>query len=89
MVRKMGSICSEDEELKGIFVCDLFYRIIMDTARPLLETKSGNKFILVVIDHYFKWCETKVVVDHGVKIATRFLEDDIICKYGVPKCIDY
>ncbi len=32
MVRKMGSICSEDEKLKSIPICDLFYRIIMDTT---------------------------------------------------------
>jgi hypothetical protein len=41
----------------------------------------------VAIDHYSKWCEAKAVVDHGAKTATRFLEDDIICRYGVPKFI--
>jgi hypothetical protein len=85
MVKKMGSICSEDEKLKSILVCDLFYRIIMDTAGPLFETKSINKYIMVAINHYFKWCEAKVVDDHSAKIAAKFLEDDIICKYGVPK----
>jgi len=42
---------------------------------------------LVAIDHYSKWCEAKAVVDHGAKTAPRFLEDDIIYKYGVPKFI--
>jgi hypothetical protein len=46
MVRRMGSIHSEDEELKSIHVCDLFYRVAMDTAGPLPETKSGNRYIL-------------------------------------------
>ncbi len=59
----------------------------LDTARPLPETKSGNKYILVAIDHYSKWCEAKAVADHGAKIATKFLEDDLICRYGVPKFI--
>jgi len=48
---KMGNIRSKDEELKSMHVCDLFYRIVMDIARPLLETKLGNKYILVVINH--------------------------------------
>jgi len=87
MVKKMGSIRSEDEELKSIPVCDLFYRVAMDTAGPLLETKSGNKYILVAIDHYSKWCEAKAVADHGAKTAARFLEDDVICRYGVPKFV--
>jgi hypothetical protein len=53
-------------------VFDLFYRIAMDIARPLLETKLGNKYILVVINHYSKWCEAKAVANHGSKTTTRF-----------------
>jgi len=87
MVRRMGSIRSKDEELKSILVYDLFHRVAMDTAGPLPETKSGNKYILVAINHYCKWCETKAVVDHGAKTAARFLQDDIICRYGVPKFV--
>jgi len=87
MVRRVGSIRSEDEELKNIPICDMFHRVAMDTAGPLPETKSGNKYILVAIDHYSKWCEAKVVTDHGAKTAARFLEDDIICRYGVPKFV--
>jgi len=87
MVRRMGSIRSEDEKLKNIPICDLFHRVTMDTVRPLPETKSGNKYILVAIDHYTKWCEAKAVVDHGAKTAAMFLEDDVICRYGVPKFV--
>jgi hypothetical protein len=87
MVKKIGSICYEDEELKSIPICDLFYRIAMDTTGLLPETKSINKYILVVIDHYFKWCEAKAVPDHNAKTTAKFLEDDIICKYGVPKFV--
>jgi hypothetical protein len=47
----------------------------------------GNIFILVVKDHYSKWCEAKVVFHHVAKTVTKFLEDDIICRYGIPKFI--
>jgi len=87
MVRRMGSICFKDEELKNIPICDLFHRVAMDTAGPLPETKSRNKYILVAIDHYSKWCEAKAVVNHGAKTTARFLEDDIIYMYGVPKFV--
>jgi len=86
-VRSSGSIRSGDEQLKSIPVCDLFHRVALDTAGPLPETKSGNKYILVAIDHYSKWCKAKAVTDHGAKTAARFLEDEIICRYGVPKFV--
>jgi hypothetical protein len=42
---------------------------------------------MVAIDHYSKWCEARAVADHGAKTAARFLEDEIICRYGVPKFV--
>jgi transposase InsO family protein len=42
---------------------------------------------MVAIDHYSKWCEAKAVADHGAKTTARFLEDDLICRYGVPKFV--
>jgi len=87
LVKSLSSLRSGDEHLKSIPVCDLFYRVALDTARPLPETNLGNRYILVAIDHYSKWCEAKAVADHGAKTAARFLEDEIICRYGVPKFV--
>jgi hypothetical protein len=83
-VKSEGGVRSRDERFKSIPIRDLLYMVAMDTARPLPETKAGNKYILVAIDHYSKWCEAKAVADHGAKMAARFLEDDLICRYGVP-----
>jgi hypothetical protein len=87
LVRSTGSIRFEDEVMKSIPVCELFYRVALDTTGPLPETKLGNKYILVAVDHYSKWCEAKAMVDHGAKIVAKFLEDDVICSYGVPKFV--
>ncbi len=73
--------------MKSILVCDLFHRIALHTAGPLPETKSGNRYILMAIDHYSKWCEAKVIADHGAKTIATFLEDEIICRYGVAKFV--
>jgi len=87
MVRKVGNIHSKDEELKSIPICELFYKIAMDTARPLPETNLGNRYIMVATNHYSKWCEANAIVDHGAKTVAKFLEDDIICRYGVLKFV--
>jgi len=80
MVKGVGSMCLEDEEMENIPICELFYRVVLDIAAPLPKTTSGNKYILVVINRYSKWCEVKAVGDYGSKTTTKFLEDDVICR---------
>ncbi len=87
LVKRMSSIKFEREELKNISIWDQFYKMALDTVKPLLETYNGNRYILVAIDHYSKWCEAKAIVDHDVKTIARFLEDEIICKFVVPKYV--
>ncbi len=87
MVKKTSSIRIDPEEIKSILVWDQFYRIALDTTRPLPVIHNGNKYILVAIDHYFKWVEAQVVTEHDTKTATKFLEDDIIFKFGVLRYI--
>ncbi len=86
-MKSVGNVRSGDERLKSIPICDLFHKVALDTAGPLPETKSGNIYILVAIDHYSKWCEAKAVADHGAKTVAKFLEDDLIRRYRVPKFV--
>ncbi len=67
------------EDMKSIPMCDLFYQMVLDITRPLTETSSSNKYVLVAIDHYSKWCEARPVKEHDVVIVAKFLEDEIIC----------
>ncbi len=87
LMKHISSIKSELEELKNIPTWDQFYKVALDAIRPLLDTYNGNRYILLAIDHYFKWCETKAVIDHDVEMIARFLEDEIICKFVIPKYI--
>jgi transposase-like protein len=73
--------------MKNIPIFDLFYKVALDTARPLLETKDGNRYALVAINHYSKWCEANLVKDQDVITTARFLEEEIICRFGVPRFI--
>ncbi len=47
-------MCFWIEELKNIPICDLFYKMILDIVRPLSKIDTGNKYVLIVIDHYSK-----------------------------------
>jgi hypothetical protein len=54
LAKSLGSIRFGIEEMKNIHVCDLFYRVALDTIGPLPKTKNGNRYALVAIDHYSK-----------------------------------
>jgi hypothetical protein len=71
-------------EMKNIPICDLFHMVALDTAGPLLEIKDGNKYVLITIDDYAKWCEVRRVKDHDVATTARFMGKEIICRFGVP-----
>jgi hypothetical protein len=55
-------------------MCDLFYKVALDIAGPFLEIENGNKYIPMAINHYFKWCEAKAVLDHTAITTVKFLE---------------
>jgi len=61
--------------------------VALDIIGPLLETKDGNMYVLVAIDHYSKWCEARFVKDYDVSITTKFLKEKIIYRFGVPRFI--
>jgi hypothetical protein len=63
------------EKMKSITLCDL------ETTRPLSETIDGNKYVTAANDHYSKCCEARLIKEHDVLIATKFLND------GIPKYI--
>lgn len=67
------------EGMKSIPMCDILYCVALDITRPLPETFNGNKYIIVAIDHYSKWCEMHLVKEHDVAITTIFLEEEVIC----------
>jgi hypothetical protein len=89
MVGEIGRLCVGIEELKKIPICNLLYRVMLDTSDPLPKTKFGNKYVLMAIDHYSKWCETKPVKEHTIIVVAKFLEKQIICRFGVPEVCSY
>ncbi len=87
LAKSLRNIRLSIEEMKNILVCGLFYKVALDIVGPLPKTKDGNRYALVAIDHYSKWCEARFVNNHDATTTTRFLEEEIIYIFGVPKFI--
>jgi hypothetical protein len=41
----------------------------------------------LTIAHCSKWCEANAIIDHDEEIVIRFLEDEVIRGFGVPKYV--
>ncbi|GJU39558.1 reverse transcriptase domain-containing protein [Tanacetum coccineum] len=59
----------------------------MDILGPLTPARGGAKFVIVAIDYFTKWVEAKPLVKITGKEIIRFVMDNIICRYGLPRII--
>ncbi|GJU54526.1 reverse transcriptase domain-containing protein [Tanacetum coccineum] len=64
-----------------------FYQWGMDILGPLTPARGGAKFVIVAIDYFTKWVEAKPLVKITGKEIIRFVMDNIICRYGLPRVI--
>ena len=62
-------------------------RIAADLIGPLPETLRGNKFILVVTDHFSKWAEAFPVQNKSASTCANFVAKEIVSRFGCPLTI--
>jgi transposase InsO family protein len=51
---------------------------------PLPETNCGNKHILVLMDHFTKWCEAFPTPDQKASTVAKILVDRVFSRFGPP-----
>ena len=75
--------------LKPIKPPDGIWQLLtMDFHGPISPiTKQGNKYIISLTDVLSKFVITKAVRDCTATTAARFITEEVILKYGTPKCI--
>ncbi|GJU70303.1 reverse transcriptase domain-containing protein [Tanacetum coccineum] len=66
------------ESMKGLVAC------IPDQG-PILEAQGKVKFLIVTIDYFTKWIEAKPVVTITGCQIKKFVWDNIVCKFGLPR----
>ncbi len=59
-------------------------RLATDIMGPLPETPRGNKFILVVTDHFTKWVEIFPVPDQTAATCADKILNEVIARLGCP-----
>ena len=62
--------------------------VSMDFHGPITPTSQrGNKYIITLTDILSKFVIAKAVRDNSAQTTVRFLKEDVITKFGTPRCI--
>jgi hypothetical protein len=61
-----------------------FYQIGIDVMGPLPISPTGNRYIVLAIDHFTKWVEARAIKEADAQTITSFIHDEIICRHGTP-----
>ncbi|CAK1603027.1 unnamed protein product [Parnassius mnemosyne] len=59
-------------------------RIAIDVAGPFLESESGNKYFMVVMDYFTTWPEVFVITNQEASTVANKLFYEVFCRFGVP-----
>nr|GEY53016.1 reverse transcriptase domain-containing protein [Tanacetum cinerariifolium] len=60
-----------------------FYKWGIDIAGPLSEGLGKVKFLIVTMDYFTKWIETKAVATISDSQVKKFIWDNIVCHFGL------
>ncbi|GJS86116.1 reverse transcriptase domain-containing protein [Tanacetum coccineum] len=64
-----------------------FYQWGMDILGPLPQASEKLKFVIVAIDYITKWIEAKPLVMITGKDVKKFVWENIVCRFGLPRII--
>ena len=73
--------------LKPIEVSEPFVFWALDYMGPLPETAGGNRHILVMMDHFTKWCEAFATKDQKASTVAHILVSRVFARFGPPTII--
>ena len=54
-------------------------------GRIVPKASNGHEYILVAIDYFTKWVEAAFYFVLNAKHVARFIENNIIFRYGIPQ----
>ncbi|GJZ86758.1 reverse transcriptase domain-containing protein [Tanacetum coccineum] len=62
-----------------------FYKWGIDIAGPFPEGPGKVKFLIVAMDYFTKWIETKAVATISGSQMKKFVWDNIVCRFRLPR----
>ena len=63
---------------------NLFSKWGLDIIGPLPSSSSGKLYIMSAIEYVSRWLETRATRSAKSKEMTRFVFEQVVCRFGVP-----
>jgi transposase InsO family protein len=57
----------------------------VDVFGPLPTSRSGNRYIVVMVDHFTRWVEAVPTVDQTGETVARVFSENVVSRFGVPE----
>ena len=73
----------KDPTLKPLPIMGLFYRWGVDLCKIPFKSASGNKYVVVMIEHFSKWIEL-VPIPAKKSLHTAAALRGVLCRFGAP-----
>ena len=70
--------------IQTLEVSEPFTFCALDYMGLLPESSRGNKHILVLMDHFTKWCEAFFTSDQKAATVAKILVDRVLSRFGPP-----
>ena len=60
-------------------------RMAIDITGPFPESRTGNRFVAVVLDYFTKWVEFIAMPNHTAETVAKGLVSQVFTRIGVPR----
>jgi hypothetical protein len=74
----------KDPELKPLPIMGLFYRWGCDLCKMTVESNRGNRYVMVMIEHFSKWIELVPLPAKEPEYTAAALRDVLVNRFGAP-----
>ena len=62
-------------------------KVAIDLVGPMPETSGGNRWILVLMDHFTRWQDAIALQDATAPVVAAALDERVFCYMGLPEQI--
>lgn len=59
-------------------------RVGVDVIGPLSVTRAGNRYVLVMVDYFTKWCEAVPMKNQDATSIANIFFNTWVCRFGAP-----